>query len=497
MRCYTIKFSGTEQIDYLNSALEEKVTDWANLKSKILNIQGILNDKNVDAVILKTIVRNRKIDLALSYLDYLKSSTPVLNIGVTNGILNLYYQKAKETPLIESEKEFILRTYEDLYAKYNVLDYSTAETLLHAVCAIGEWKKALRVLDDIIISSTPSHSAYSTLIGTLFKCNKEKEAMDIIQRSVADLRPLQCYAYNEWIEYYRRKYKTKGTIIKYLDKICWHISANSTLITKETADKIQNAYVSLGWKADFTKIRQDSGQCMSCNSSLDCLKISDEDFKLLQNDIKNKLIVGSDLFLKTSPKELSAFLKFVDATAPYDIVLDALNIAYAVRNGSHIQKMALLRTVVDHFDRKNKKILLLGRKHMLKWHKKTLEYLMRKTCSFFTEDISQDDPFFLTAAILSGPNTDIVSKDLLRGHRFILKDEKLKQIFQRWQWQHQWKVFVVRNTVIKPPLQYTPCAQKNDDGWHLPYEKINNDEKGFLHDGIPDSWLCLRSKVIR
>ncbi|KPI92626.1 Mitochondrial ribonuclease P protein 3 [Papilio xuthus] len=435
----------------------------------------------------------------MSYSDYLKSSTTVLSLGVTNGILSLYYQKAKVNPLIESEKEFILRTYEDLYDKYKVLDYSTADSLLHALCAIGEWKKALKVLDDIKMSSTPSHSAYSTLIGTLFKCNKEKEAMNFIQRSLADLRPLQHYAYKQWIEYYERKYKTKGTILKHLDKICLHISANFTLITKETADEIRNKYVSSGWKADYTKITQDSGQCVSCNSSLDCLKISNEEFKLLQNDIKNKLIVGSDLFLKTSPKELSAFIKFVDATAPYDVVLDALNIAYAVRNGSHIQKMALLRKVVDYFDRKNKKMLLLGRKHMLKWHRKTMEYLMGKTSSFFTEDISQDDPFFLTAAILSGPNTDIVSKDLLRGHRFVLKDEKLKQIFQKWQWQHQWKVFTARNTIIKPPLQFTPCAQKNDNGWHLPYEKINNDEKGFLHDGIPDydSWLCLRSKVAR
>lgn len=42
---------------------------------------------------------------------------------------------------------------------------------------------------------------------------------------------------------------------------------------------------------------------------------------------------------------------------------------------------------------------------------------------------------------MSGPHTDIVSRDLLRGHRFVLKHDNLKMIFQRWQWQHQWKVF--------------------------------------------------------
>lgn len=53
---------------------------------------------------------------------------------------------------------------------------------------------------------------------------------------------------------------------------------------------------------------------------------------------------------------------------------------------------------------------------------------------------SQDDPFFITAALLSGPRTGFVSRDLLRGHRFKLQDEQLIHLFQRWQWQHQWKV---------------------------------------------------------
>lgn len=64
---------------------------------------------------------------------------------------------------------------------------------------------------------------------------------------------------------------------------------------------------------------------------------------------------------------------------------------------------------------------------------------------------SQDDPYFITAAILSGPHTDIVSKDLLRGHKFLLKDESLIQIFKRWQWQHQWMIF--QNPQKRPSIQ--------------------------------------------
>lgn len=130
-----------------------------------------------------------------------------------------------------------------------------------------------------------------------------------------------------------------------------------------------------------------SGLCSCCKDTLDCQNLTDVEFNLLQQNVKEKLIVGSDLFLKTSPDELKRFLDFVKGTAPYDVVLDGLNIAYAVGVGSHLDKLNLLNHVVDHFVKQKKKILLLGRQHMLGWHRKTLQKITSKTCSFFTENM--------------------------------------------------------------------------------------------------------------
>lgn len=95
--------------------------------------------------------------------------------------------------------------------------------------------------------------------------------------------------------------------------------------------------------------------------------------------------MGSDLFLKTSPEELKRFMDFVEQTKPYDIVLDALNIAYVAGKGDVNERIRILTFVVNHFVERKKKILLLGRKHMLKWRR--LLQLMKKTESFFTEDM--------------------------------------------------------------------------------------------------------------
>jgi len=40
------------------------------------------------------------------------------------------------------------------------------------------------------------------------------------------------------------------------------------------------------------------------------------------------VIIGSDIYHKTNPKELQNFKKFVEKTKPYDIVIDSLNIIY-------------------------------------------------------------------------------------------------------------------------------------------------------------------------
>lgn len=242
-------------MDYIKSILENKIEDWTSIKNNILKIQGSLNNKNIDGVLLKVMVNNKKFDEALSYAEYLKRSDE-LNLGSINGLLALYYNMEKEKELSDQEKAFILDTHKSLYEKYKVLDSTTCERLLHALCAIKEWKKALKVLDDIHHSGSPTHSAYSTIIATLFKINKKSEAMKLIEESINNRRPLKHVAYEEWINYILRKYKEKKTIAKHLEKIFLHLSKNYAVVSMETAMKIKDTYDFLGWNAHFTKIRK-------------------------------------------------------------------------------------------------------------------------------------------------------------------------------------------------------------------------------------------------
>ncbi|KAL4711134.1 hypothetical protein ACJJTC_009505 [Scirpophaga incertulas] len=486
----------TEQIDYFKTAIENnKKIEWPNIKKNILQIPGSITQKNIDAVLLKTMVNSRNFEAALSFSKYLKSTDEELDLGAVNGILLCLYELSKTRDLTPQQKSFIVNSYTSLYKKYNILDSSTCERLLHCLCSVKEWQKALKVLDNISFTTCPTHSAYSTLVAMFFDLSKKREAVKMIQKSVNDNRPLQTKAYEAWISYILRKYKDSKTMLKYMEEICLHIKNNSAVIEEDAACKITEVYNSLGWSGNITRIRKNDGKCMSCHEHLECLTLSEDEFQSLQSNIKDKLIVGSDILLKTVPEELEKFLKFIKSTAPYDIVIDSLNISYVARNGTY-DKLGLLSDIVDYFVNQNKKVLLIGRRHMLHWNKPQLRKIMSKTCSFFIENVSQDDPYFITAALLSGSNTDFVSKDLLRGHIFNLQDEQLQLLFRRWQWQHQWMVFINRNKkiVIQPPLQFTPCIQKNNGIWHIPFAKKEERSTPQVNDGTPDlsSWICLK-----
>lgn len=259
--CQTLAYGSKhahDQILYLKSVINEngEINDWPQLKSKILAIPGTINLKNVDAVLLKILINEKKLNIAQSFAKYLLSFRKELNLGAKNGILNLYVELHKTNKLSDEGKKFIMDTFRCIYYRYQVPDSTTCERLLHALCAINEWQKAIKVLEDIRVSCTPTHSAYSTLIATLFKVNRKTDAFRIIEQSISAQRPLLDIAYEEWINYIRRKYNDKKTITKYLDELCMFVSRNFIVIPEQAAEKLKAAYETVGWTVRMTKIKK-------------------------------------------------------------------------------------------------------------------------------------------------------------------------------------------------------------------------------------------------
>lgn len=58
-----------------------------------------------------------------------------------------------------------------------------------------------------------------------------------------------------------------------------------------------------------------------------------EQFLKMKTYFFNNILIGKNIYLKSSPEEFQNFKSFIEKTSPYDVVLDGLNIAY-----SHIRE---------------------------------------------------------------------------------------------------------------------------------------------------------------
>lgn len=52
------------------------------------------------------------------------------------------------------------------------------------------------------------------------------------------------------------------------------------------------------------------------------------DFSLSQEAFKSDVLIGSDVFLKSSPTEIHRFFEFVERHTPFSVVIDGLNLMY-------------------------------------------------------------------------------------------------------------------------------------------------------------------------
>lgn len=105
---------------------------------------------------------------------------------------------------------------------------------------------------------------------------------------------------------------------------------------------------------------------------------------------------------------------------------------------------------------------------------------------------SQDDPFLLYATLKSGPGTDFVSRDLMRGHAHLLGAE-LKPVFRRWQQEHQFYLEIgssAHSVNIREPLGFETSAHTTGGSWHVPFTDAYNPTPSDTF-ALPPSWLCI------
>ncbi|KAK9511233.1 hypothetical protein O3M35_005830 [Rhynocoris fuscipes] len=459
-------------------------------RNNVINAGKSVNEYNIDGIVLSFCVALRSFPIGRQYFMHIYQSKNKHNIASVGKFFLLCYH-CKEF-CSEEDKKLIIELYEELIEKYNTLDSCTCEYSALALSLTSAWRQALTLIDMCKLSSEPTSKMYNALIVASFNNNDCKLGWQLMENAIQENRTISAEAITLSINH-QSKLNTH-TLLKLFEKYNVRISRDSADVLLENH---RNTSASQSIAPNITKINK-MGGCSNCNETLKPVELTNSEFLELKKKFLSPVLVGENIFLKSKPAELEAFLKFIEQTGRVDVVLDGLNVAYmAGTNKGKYNTSSMLLKVVDWFSEMGKRVLVIGRTHMLKWPQKHMALIKKKSCLFLTDDVSADDPYVLYAAMFSGFGTIFVSRDQMRAHKFLLKEPTLRVIFSKWQQKHQYYIKTVTangRVIFERPPPYLQCVQESATGrWHLPLVCESALKSGVPAHVLPQitSWLCL------
>ncbi|XP_066492447.1 mitochondrial ribonuclease P catalytic subunit [Tiliqua scincoides] len=395
----------------------------------------------------------------------------------------------------QKQVEEIHDVYDIMKTRFKTLDPSTSSLLIKGLSGSQRWREALSLLEEIKKVITPSKGNYGDCIRGALINQEINLACELFHEMLAkDLVP----TLDTMQVFFDTGMALKDDQLKKeLLHILSYLRDNQVYPGEAFMESVKQWFESIpgeNWKGNLTTIKN-SGQCPSCNQYLENINLSPEEYSILKEKIIKDVIQGTDTFRKTTPEELEQFQMFVNKRPPFDIVIDGLNVARVCNKNNPSQT---LLDVVTHLAQQNLRLLVLGRKHMLngsrQWARNNMVMMRKKADFFFTENVSEDDPFLLYATLHSGSHCRFVTRDLLRDHKACLSDSLTRRLFFKWQRGHQ---MVLSNYTpgkrikFEPVLCYDTIVQTTGNTWHIPYDDNSLERSSYE---VPTKWLCLQQK---
>ncbi|XP_039254901.2 uncharacterized protein LOC120331809 [Styela clava] len=247
-------------------------------------------------------------------------------------------------------------------------------------------------------------------------------------------------------------------------------------------------------KWDYKLIHNDrirNRQCPFTKVYLDEKVLRDEEYEHLR-----KVVMMSILKKESNQGELRSFFSTIYDNGPFDIVVDGLNLVYGLRSrmrnvpsASEVERLtvAWLRNFVqqrEHDSGKKLNVLVVSRDHMAKHANMYQDF----ATTWLASNDSNDDPFFLYAALISGRNCKLLTLDLLKDVHYKITqnfDYMTVKLIYKWQQIHQDLVILRKSTGMRRQ-EYDVSIQRTPDTLHIPFFGSESTSPA------PTDWLCLK-----
>lgn len=467
------------------------VAEWKELKESMDNFQRF------DIYMMSGLFKSgADLDVAKSLLTFVVTETGTLSYKLLLRYLTLCVNGGHDTEVFD--------VYNIMRASFPSLDTGASSLFIKAFSRTERWREALVILQEVKKVFSPSPRNYGDIISAVVQHRDLTYAWTLYDELIEKgLSPHQetwevLFTGSEGTENKEGEEEKMGPQSEHEQRllgILHDMRNNQIYPQKNLAESIKTWFESRKhqkWGGRWTSVSP-KGVCRCCGTKLESIQLTPEEYQQLKDKVMVNIIQGKDVFNKTTPEELEKFMAFVKRRPAFDVVVDGLNVANIKRDKSKLSESLL--AVVSELVHQGLNVLVLGRKHMLQpsrsWNKNKMNLLQQKAHCFFTENISEDDPFLLYATLHSGNHCRFVSRDLMRDHKACLPDGATKRLFFKWQRGHQLVVdgyaITDREVRFQSIPSYDTIVQTSGDSWHIPYD--DTEDRG-THE-VPQKWLCL------
>ncbi|KAK9533352.1 hypothetical protein VZT92_008474 [Zoarces viviparus] len=441
-----------------------------------------------------------QLDIAKSLLTFVAMETGTLSYELLLRYLTLCVSGGHDAEVFD--------VYDIMRGSFPSLDTGASSLFIKSFSRTERWREAVGILREVKKVFTPSARNYGDIIAAAMLNGDTTTAWTLYGELIENgLSPHQ----ETWDAMFKGVRKTEeergeeeaeamsqSEHQERLLGILLYMRNNQIYPQHSLAGSIKTWFESLTgqrWTGSWTGATP-KGVCRCCGSELESIQLTAEEYQQLKDRVMTDIIQGRDVFNKTTPEELERFKAFVERKPAFDVVVDGLNVANINKDKSR-QSESLL-AVVSELEGQGLTVLVLGRKHMLRpsrsWERNNMKLIQQKAHCFFTDNISEDDPFLLYATLHSGNQCRFVSRDLMRDHKACLPDGATRRLFFKWQRGHQLVVdgYVAagRRVRFQSITSYDTIVQTSADSWHVPYD--DTEDRSTYE--VPQRWLCLTTK---
>jgi proteinaceous RNase P len=285
------------------------------------------------------------------------------------------------------------------------------------------------------------------------------------------------------------------------EKILAHMAKETTELCMDTIKILRELFQSRSSldqhsiSTSICTVREEDGYCALCDNSLQAIDLDEVEYAQFAEGI-------SSLAKKQEkhPNEFDGFIQWLERHGPFGVVVDAANVAFYNQNfESGGFSFAQIEAVVDRVS-----VDYPGLKPLVVLHVNRTRGPLASTAkakAFLDAQVEQnrfyaapmgsnDDWYWMYAAVAAGPKGILISNDEMRDHLFNLLAPKY---FKKWKQRHQ-----VRYTFsgepdtlsFQHPPPFTRCTQvlRNENGgssWMFPILDENEEEISTTKE-----WLC-------